>query len=68
MEPPGIAPGSRSLISRAFISIDRPKPDPSNIGTKGYGVKNRMNFDTDPRPEMRMRRPSVPGLARHGAA
>ena len=45
VEPPGIAPGSKSLIARAFISIDQPKLDPSNIGTKGYGEKKRLDPD-----------------------
>jgi len=32
VEPPGIAPGSGPLISRAFISIVRANPNPPNIG------------------------------------
>ena len=32
VEPPGIAPGSGSLITRAFIAIVRANPDTGNIG------------------------------------
>ena len=34
VEPPGIAPGSSPLISCAFISIVRSKPDRTYIGQK----------------------------------
>lgn len=38
MEPPGIAPGSSSLITWAFIPIVGPKPDTLNIGaSRGEG-------------------------------
>ena len=40
VEPPGIAPGSETLIACAFIPIVRPKPNPPNIGRQGYEVKN----------------------------
>ncbi len=40
VEPPGIAPGSETLIACAFIPIVEPKPDPANIGWQGYEVKN----------------------------
>ena len=40
MEPPGIAPGSETLIAYAFIPIVGPKPDPPNIGRQGYEGKN----------------------------
>ena len=40
VEPPGIAPGSETLIACAFIPIVRPKPDDPNIGRQGYEVKN----------------------------
>ena len=42
VEPPGIAPGSETLIAYAFIPIVGPKPDPANIGRQGYEVKNRV--------------------------
>jgi len=32
VEAPGTAPGSSPLITKPFIAIDRPKPDPLNIG------------------------------------
>ena len=34
VEPPGIAPGSGSLITRAFIAIVRANPDTINIGER----------------------------------
>ena len=42
MEPPGIAPGSERPITRPFIPIVRPKPDPANIGAEGYEGKNTV--------------------------
>jgi hypothetical protein len=49
VEPPGIAPGSNPLIARAFISIVRPKPDPGNIGAKGYRFQKRLEKSAKPR-------------------
>ncbi len=45
VEPPGIAPGSSSLITWAFIPIVRPKPDLINIGgITAEGKRNRQKI------------------------
>ncbi len=41
VEPPGIAPGSGPLISRAFISIVRANPNRINIGASEGREKGR---------------------------
>ena len=43
MEPPGIAPGSSSLITWAFIPIVEPKPDRFNIGAFDPQGKRQAN-------------------------
>ena len=40
VEPPGIAPGSSPVITRAFMSIARASPNPFNIGAIGCRGKD----------------------------
>jgi len=47
VEPPGIAPGSSPLITRAFISIVRASPNPPNIGAKGPAGKEEAAAGRD---------------------